>query len=95
VKTLSIAIVSILSAAACGCGSSSKQPPTVPISLETARQTALAQIPGQVEEEELEEEDGKWVYEFDIRPPTVGAAKREISIDANTGAVVKIDDDDD
>jgi uncharacterized membrane protein YkoI len=87
------AIVLLFSAAACG-GGSKAQPPTVPISLETARQTALAQIPGQVEEEELEEEDGKWVYEFDIRPPTVGAAKREISIDANTGAVVTIDDDD-
>jgi uncharacterized membrane protein YkoI len=87
----------IVIAAACGCGSSSPKsktpPPNLPITMDAARQTALAQIPGAIEEEELDEENGRWVYEFDIRPTTVGMAKQEIHVDATTGTVVKVEDD--
>ena len=95
-------IASIILAVMCAaCGSASpkqhkqKQPPpsNLPVSMETARQTALAQVQGQVEEEELDEEKGRWVYEFDIQP-AAGAAKKEVQVDATTGAVVKVEDDD-
>src|SRR5260221_4686559 len=37
------------------------------ISVEAARATALKKVPGEVKEEELEKENGKLVYSFDIR----------------------------
>jgi uncharacterized membrane protein YkoI len=92
---------SIVIALAGACGSSApkqKQPPPadLPVSLETARATALAQVQGQwtIEEEDLDDKKGRWVYEFDLRPTTVGMAKKEIEVDATTGAVVKVEDDD-
>ena len=70
------------------------QPPAnLKVSMDAARQTALAQVPGQIKEEEVEEEDGRWVYEFDIVTAT-GAPVKEVVVDADTGQVVKVEDDD-
>jgi uncharacterized membrane protein YkoI len=70
------------------------QPPAnLKVSMDAARQTALAQVPGQVVEEEVEEEDGRWVYEFDI-VTAAGAPVKEVVVDADTGQVVKVEDDD-
>jgi uncharacterized membrane protein YkoI len=33
------------------------------------------------------------VYEFDIQPTTAGATEKEVKIDANTGALIAIEDD--
>jgi uncharacterized membrane protein YkoI len=92
-------VTTLLLALAAACGSSSPKakrvpPANLPVTMDTARQTALAQVAGNIEEEELEEEDGRWVYEFDIRPVTTGAAKQEVVVDATTGAVVKVETDD-
>lgn len=81
---------------AVGCGSRAapaQQPPTTAVSADAARRTALARVPGTVIEEELEEEDGRWVYEFDIRPSAPGAAEQEVVVDANSGQIIKVDAD--
>ena len=70
-----------------------KAPPTTAVSADAARQTALARVPGQVFEEELEEEDGRWVFEFDIHPTAPGTPDQEVVVDANTGQIVKVDTD--
>ena len=67
------------------------------ISAESARQTALSKFPGgQITESEIEEEDGRLIYSFDLE---VNGEKAEVEIDAVTGEVVsagiEADDDDD
>ena len=64
-------------------------PPANPsISLQQARTAALAAVPGQVESEKINSEDGRWVYEFEIQP--TGKSKHEVDVDATTGAVLEI-----
>ena len=65
----------------------------VRITLERAREIALAKISGTVIEEELEKEDGRLLYSFDIR--TSEGKVVDVEIDAETGAYVKIAEDDD
>lgn len=55
------------------------------ITLEAARQTALAKAPGTIKSEELEKENGKLIYSFDIGTPD---GTHEVAVDAITGAVV-------
>jgi hypothetical protein len=61
------------------------------ISLDAARTTALAKVPkGQVQSEELEEEDGKLLYSFDIKVPGRSGID-EVEIDALNGSVLNVD----
>jgi uncharacterized membrane protein YkoI len=54
-----------------------------------ARATALKEVPnGRVTSSELEREDGKLVYSYDIKVPGK-AGREEVLVDATTGAVVK------
>ena len=58
------------------------------ISEETARATALREIPnGTVKSSELEREKGKLVYSFDIRVPGKSGVE-EVAIDAIDGSLV-------
>lgn len=60
------------------------------IKADSAEKIALASVPGgQVVKREIEREDGKLVYSFDI---TVAGQpdKKEVKIDAMTGAVVEV-----
>ena len=86
----------LIIALALGCGGgqskSTAPPPNLPVSIEQARTAALAAVPGQVQKEELETEEGRWVYEFEIQP-TTGAVKQEVDVDATTGAVELEPDD--
>ena len=52
---------------------------------------ALAAVPGEVIEVELDEDDGLYVYELKV----IGRGGRlyEVEVDAATGAILKIDDD--
>lgn len=51
--------------------------------------TVRKEVPdGEIEEAELEREDGKLVYSFDIKTPNKSGVE-ELEIDAMTGAVVK------
>jgi uncharacterized membrane protein YkoI len=76
---------------ALGCGGRQDKdtvpPPNLPVSMEQARTSALAAVPGQVQAQELDTEDGRWVYEFEIQPATAGMPKQEVDVDATTGAV--------
>lgn len=57
------------------------------ISHEAARKTARAQVPGgEIESAELEEEDGRLVYSFDIHDK--GDQIVEVLVDARNGEVV-------
>jgi len=58
------------------------------ISLKQARTTALAKVPGgKVVKHELERENGKLIYSFDIRVPKQPGVE-EVQVDAMTGEVV-------
>jgi len=65
------------------------------VSGDSARKVALARIPnGQITKGELEEEDGKLIYSFDIKV----AGKKgisEVHVDARSGAVIKTEHEDD
>lgn len=50
---------------------------------------ARRHVPGEVVKVELEREDGIWVYEIKILTPS--GRRREVEIDAQTLAVIKID----
>jgi uncharacterized membrane protein YkoI len=86
----------LLLAAACGArggppAAEEKQaPPATAVSAEQARRTALARVPGQVIEEELEDEDGRWVWEFDIRPSAAGVPDQEVVVDATSGQIIEV-----
>lgn len=57
------------------------------VSLTNARATALKEVPnGRVSKSELERENGKLIYSFDIKVPGKSGWE-EVNIDAATGAV--------
>ncbi len=63
-----------------------------------AVEIALAEVPGEVQEAELEREDGMHVYEIEIL--TADGAEMDVEINADTGEIFEIeaedvDDDDD
>jgi len=62
------------------------------ISLEAARQTALARVPGTVIESELDKEKGKVVYEFEIRDKDDKTF--DVLVDAVTGEIVGVEAED-
>jgi hypothetical protein len=65
-------------------------PPTASISEAQARQTALAAVHGgTVRESELEREEGKDIWSFDIAQPGLKGVK-EVAVDAHTGKVLEI-----
>ena len=58
------------------------------ISEETARATALKEVPnGTVKSEEIERENGKLIYSYDIKVPGKTGIE-EVNVNAMTGAVV-------
>lgn len=50
---------------------------------------ARAKVPGEVVKIELEREDGIWIYEIKILTPS--GRRREVEINAQTLAIIKID----
>jgi uncharacterized membrane protein YkoI len=61
------------------------------ISPDAAMRTALARVPGgRITEAELEEEDGRLIYSFDVRVDG-RAGYDEVHVDARTGEVVKVE----
>ena len=83
---------------ALGCGGRQDQPttppPNLPVSMDQARAAALAVVPGQIQKQELDSEDGgRWVYEFEIQPTAAGSATQDVDVDATTG-VAQIETDD-
>lgn len=62
------------------------------VTMEDAIKAATAAYPGRVVEAELEEEDGKTVYEVEI--VTDGGTSREIEVDAATGKITEEESED-
>ena len=60
---------------------------------EAAIKIALEQVPGTVEEVELEDENGTIIYEIEIKAED--GTEQEVDIDATTGDVVKVEAEDD
>jgi len=63
------------------------------ISLENARSTAIKKVPGVVREEELEKENGKLVYSFDI-VATGEKDTTEVQVSAIDGTIVSVEKED-
>jgi hypothetical protein len=64
------------------------------LSPEQARQKALALAPGgSIIEEEIEEENGRLIYSFELKVPGQERAT-EVEIDAKTGEILPPDQDD-
>ncbi|NDL67252.1 PepSY domain-containing protein [Anaerotalea alkaliphila] len=61
------------------------------IGMAAARNIALGLAPGTVREQELDEDDGRLVYEFEIKSK---GREVEVEIDAHTGEVLKMEIDD-
>ena len=60
------------------------------ISIKDARATALKKVPGEIQEEELEKENGKLVYSFDIRA-TGQKDITEVQVSAIDGSIVSVE----
>ncbi len=63
------------------------------ISVEAARATAMKKVPGELQEEELEKENGKLVYSFDIRA-TGQKDITEVQVSAIDGSIVSVEKED-
>jgi hypothetical protein len=63
------------------------------VSLEDARATAIKKVPGEIKEEELEKENSKLVYSFDIQP-TGQKGITEVQVSAIDGTIVSVEKED-
>lgn len=68
-------------------GSVAKEVPKDVISMDKAEATALKVYPGKVQSSELEQEDGRWVYSFEIL--AADKSLHEVWVDARKGEIVK------
>ena len=64
-----------------------ESPPEKRIPIESARETAVKKYSGKIQSEELEFENGKWIYSFDLKK-TNDKKVYEIQVDALTGKIV-------
>lgn len=58
------------------------------ITINQAMAIALERVPGQVVKAELDYDDGRLVYEIDVR--TAEGYKYEVKVDANTGTILRV-----
>ena len=56
------------------------------ITMAKAQQVALAKEPGKLKSHELEKENGKWIYSFDIKTQS---GVHEVNVDAVSGEIVE------
>lgn len=63
-------------------------PPKDRISADSAKAVAMAKVPnGHIKSHELEHENGRWVYSYDITVPGQSGVE-EVQVDAKSGEVV-------
>lgn len=93
-KSILLGAVATLIAAGSGVGLAiAQQTGDAPAITEAqAIEIALAEVPGEVRETELEREDGMQVYEIEIR--TADGAEMEVAVDASNGTVLEVEADD-
>ena len=63
---------------------------TAKVTMAAALQAALKAAPGTAIVAELENEDGKLIFSFDILPGPAATELKEVHVDAMTGAVIKL-----
>lgn len=63
------------------------------ISMAEALKTALKEVPGTIDEAELEHHQGKAAYSVEVYPED-GSTKRDVHVDAATGQVLEVTDED-
>ena len=63
---------------------------TAKVTMAAALQAALKAAPGTAIVAELENEDGKLIFSFDILPGPAATELKEVHVDAKTGAVIKL-----
>lgn len=91
-----MAAVALLAAGVAGCSTccekkEAKLAAQAKVSKTEAEGIALAKVPGgSIKEAEIEKEDGKLVWSFDIATPGTKDIT-EVLVDANTGAVVSVE----
>lgn len=91
-KTLASSFLSLALVSGAGCARVDTNSPAAgaTVTRGQARQTALAKVPGgAVQEAELERENGRWVWSFDISQPGEKDIT-EVQVDARTGEVVSV-----
>lgn len=64
------------------------------LSFAEAKKIALTKAPGQIFNWELEMEEGKIIYSFEIELPDDKKYSREVDIDAMNGKIIEVDKED-
>jgi uncharacterized membrane protein YkoI len=87
--TRAVALANVLLVSSIACAKEQHQ---ARFPLEAARAKALSIAPGAVVSEELEQEGGRWIYSFEIKPTNEKQKLvKEVNIDADTGALAGIE----
>lgn len=89
-KKISVAAAALF-ALVFGVGALKANAQTKKIGMARAKAIALKQAPGKIQSSELEHENGRWIYSFDIRNRK--GTITEANIDAYTGVVVAVDEE--
>jgi uncharacterized membrane protein YkoI len=66
----------------------------VKITFEEAKKIATTKVPGKIFNWELEKEDGKIIYTFEIQLPNDSKFSREVNVDAMTGKILAVEKED-
>ncbi|HEY7161001.1 MAG TPA: PepSY domain-containing protein [Acidobacteriota bacterium] len=64
------------------------------LSFADAKKKALEKVPGEIFNWELEMEEGKIIYSFEIELPNDKKYSREVDVDAMTGKIIEVDKED-
>ncbi len=85
-KTILFLLVAVL-----GFGTLAAQAQTKKIGMKRARAIAMKEAAGKIKSSELEKENGKWIYSFDIR--NAKGTITEVNIDAYSGKVISLEEE--
>ena len=89
-------LLCVASTAGFATGAAASETHQAKVAITEARAKALSLVAGTLVKEELEHENGRWIYSFEIKPTgEKGKLIKEVNIDADTGAVVAIDTEND
>lgn len=86
-----ITIAAALFALAFGVGAVTANAQTKKIGMAKAKAIALKRASGKIQSSELEKENGKTIYSFDIRNPK--GAITEVNVDAYSGKIIAVDEE--
>lgn len=91
--TGSVLAAILMTGSAVGFASAQTATTPVAVSATQAIEIALAEVPGEVQEVDLDRDDGQQVYEVEI--VNADGVEMEVEVDAETGEVLEVEADDD